>query len=42
MTSGSPAACATSARPAMSAISPDGFAIASAYTTRVRSVIAAA
>ena len=40
--SGTPAACATSASAAMSAISPDGLAIASANTTFVRSVMAAA
>ena len=40
--SGTPAACATSARPATSATSPEGFATLSAKTTFVRSVIAAA
>ena len=40
--SGTPAAWATSASAAMSAISPDGFEITSANTTFVRSVIAAA
>ena len=41
-TSGTPASWATVASPARSAISPDGLAITSAYTSRVRSVIAAA
>jgi hypothetical protein len=41
-TKGIPAACATSARPARSAISPDGFAMTSAYSTLVSGRIAAA
>ncbi len=42
ITSGSPAACATSASAAMSATSPDGFATTSANSSLVRGVIAAA
>src|SRR5665648_1082685 len=42
ITSGTPAAWATSARPAMSAISPEGFPITSAKTTLVSGRIAAA
>ena len=42
MMSGRPCAWATSARPSMSAISPDGFATVSAKTSLVLSVIAAA
>jgi hypothetical protein len=42
MMSGMPAAWATSARPSMSAISPDGFAIVSAKMSLVLSVMAAA
>ena len=42
MMSGRWCACATSARPSMSAISPDGFAIVSAKMNLVFSVIAAA
>ena len=41
MISGMPAACATSASAATSAISPDGFATSSANTKLVLSVIAA-
>jgi hypothetical protein len=41
-TSGIPASRATSARPATSAISPEGFATTSANRSLVRSVIAAA